>query len=636
MSIPVLTSPQGKRPEGRGEVLLRSLLLVYVAVVATPMRFWVIRDTDMDCTWLFALNYGAAHGLAFGRDLLWSNGPLGFLTFPQNIGHNLAYGLLFQACAWLILIAIFADLFLRAGIPLSRLALFSLAIGLASPLFWFNRCNTDTVFLTAALALLILVRFEGGTLRYLTALVLIGIVPFIKLSAALGVLALFGFLIDQVIRQRAKAWRDIVLAAVIPSAVAAFILWLTIPSWQALWTFIRGSRDLFRAYSEMSLGGPAWELFAGYATLLAIGFLVIGSMKPDAARFFTLLLAPSLWFSFKHGFVRQDDHVVNFFCFAILVVGLTALHADFSGWHRYLAFAIVLLPFLICIPHLYSYKTVLADMTGLRTAREMWQAWRSETRGQTRMQEKMLMGDLAPAPAVGPEIRSILGDSSVAFLSLGYTGAYFDNVNLSIYPVVQRYSTYTPYLDALNAEWIRTKGPRFLVFDGKTVDNHHPWAETPATWLEVFRNYDTRLLTKENLLLERRPIPRFASVKEVNRFQIAMPGELDLPSPEVAPFWSLSCHLTKAGSLRKLLFRAPVTTMVVATEDGHREEYRSITEVLTTPVMGTWLPGTLPELAEVLQDSPPPSFRNRKLIFDGEGARFYESSCEARFFRAVK
>ena len=112
MSDPV--SLRSKLLGGHAEPLLRGLLMVYVVLVASPMRYWMIRNDDLDYTWVFALNYGAAHGLAFGRDLLWTNGPLGVLTFPQNIGHNLANGLFFQVCVWALLAAIFTDLFFRA------------------------------------------------------------------------------------------------------------------------------------------------------------------------------------------------------------------------------------------------------------------------------------------------------------------------------------------------------------------------------------------------------------------------------------------------------------------------------------------------------------------------------------------
>lgn len=620
---------------GKADLIMRWLLFLYVTVVACPIRFWMIRDSDLDYTWVFALNYGAAHGMRFGRDLQWTTGPLGYLTFPQNIGHNAIQGLLFQAGLWAVLIISFVALFLHSGIPLRRLALFALAVGCASPLFWFFR-NTEPLFLMAALILLVMVRFQGGTVRYLTALVIIGIIPLIKLSGGLhAALALSGFLVDRLMLLRWRAWRDVVLAFSLPTVTAAAVLWLTIPSWDALRKFARGSIDLLSGYNAMTEVGPQWELVAALVLLVAIVVLVCVTVNGQALRFFILLLGPSLLFRIKHGFVRQDEHIVNFFCFAILALGLFALYTDFVGWRKYLALAVIVLPFAICLPHLVSYQNVLADASGLRAIRAMWLAWRSATAGQSLAEQKAAMGSMAPGLSVEPEILAIVKDSTVAFLSYSYSAAYFDALNLQIYPVVQRYSAYTPYLDGVNAEWTRNQGPQFLIFDGSTIDERHPWAETPAMWLEVYRNYDTRLLTRHNLLLERRNKPRFNKLETVESVTVPMPGQMDLPLSDTASFWSLACHPTSAGSLRNFLFRVPVVTMTIERDNGSRKEYRSISEVLTAPLMGTWLPDTLGEFAEVFSSEPAPHFRTRKLTFDGPGANFYQSNCQARLLQPI-
>jgi hypothetical protein len=610
------------------------------------MRYWMISSDKIDSTWLFALNYGAAHGLAFGRDLIWQNGPLYFLTSPQNIGHNLAYGFLFQVCAWALLSTIFADLIFRAGIPLRNLGLFSLTVGLAAPLFWYNY-NNDYLFSAGALTLLVLVRFDGGMVRYVTALVIIGIVPLIKLSGGIdAALALLGFLVDRAILLRWKAWREFALAAVLPLASAAIGLWLTLPSMDAFQRYLRGSLELMSGYSAaVSKPGPALELVGALAALAAIVCVLWLTARPGSARFFILFLGPPLLVGVKHAFVRQDNHVVNFFCLAALAMGLIVLYADLeawrkyvapANWHKYAAVAVVFPLCIISLPRLTLHPVVLSEASGLSTIQAMWLAWRSATAGRTPAEEKALMGGKAPGPSVEPEIRGVLKDSTVAFLSLTYSAAYFDDLNLQIYPVVQRYNTFTPYLDDLNAEWIRTKGPRFLIVGDDTYERRHPWAETPAMWAEIYRYYETRLLTTRHLLLERRREPRFARFQEVESAQIPMPGELDLPPAEAASFWSLTCRMTAAGSLRKLLWRVPEMTMAVGTDDGHTEEYRSITAVLTAPVMGAWLPGSLPEFAAVLQHDPAPRFAVKKLIFGGPGASSYQSTCEVHWLRPVK
>src|SRR5579872_5479169 len=166
-------------------IVVRVLFFVYVVVVACPIRYWPISQATIDDTWVFALNYAASLGMAIGRDVVWTAGPLGYLAFPQDLGSNLAKGLEFQAGVWAVLSAIMADLFFGSGTSLRNLAVFSVLFGLSAPFFWFNYMGMENLLTAGVLILLVLVRLHGGRVRYASALVLIGIIPLIKLSGGL-------------------------------------------------------------------------------------------------------------------------------------------------------------------------------------------------------------------------------------------------------------------------------------------------------------------------------------------------------------------------------------------------------------------------------------------------------------------
>lgn len=88
----------------------RLVLCILGAALICPIRYWpIVPGTDN--TWVFAMNYAKVHGLAHGRDVVWTSGPLGYLVFPQNIGENLPHALIFQGILWLVLAGLFADVF---------------------------------------------------------------------------------------------------------------------------------------------------------------------------------------------------------------------------------------------------------------------------------------------------------------------------------------------------------------------------------------------------------------------------------------------------------------------------------------------------------------------------------------------
>jgi hypothetical protein len=239
------------------------------------------------------------------------------------------------------------------------------------------------------------------------------------------------------------------------------------------------------------------------------------------------------------------------------------------------------------------------------------------------------------AARIDPEIRQIVQNEPVASLSEAYGNAGADSLNLALYPVLQRYAAYTPYLDALNAEWIRSEGPRFLIFDGYAIDGRSAWTETPAMWTEVYRWYDTRLLGARNLLLERRAEPRFTNFETIADSQAAPGTALRIPASAEPIFWTARCSLTTQGEARKMLFRLPPVTLTVDETSGQSSALRALPDVLVEPSLGN-LPSTLAEFAEVFDAEKDPQFAVETLTLGGPGISFYAPACDWRVLRAVR
>src|SRR5258708_38749128 len=114
------SSGKEKTPgDGTGK-MVRTLLLVFVGMILCPVQYWELLPDDVDNTWVFALNYAAAHHLVPGRDFVWTSGPLAYLAAPMDIGNNLANGLIFQAVLWAVLLAVLWDVVLRGGVSVTK------------------------------------------------------------------------------------------------------------------------------------------------------------------------------------------------------------------------------------------------------------------------------------------------------------------------------------------------------------------------------------------------------------------------------------------------------------------------------------------------------------------------------------
>jgi hypothetical protein len=617
----------------------RTALYLFILLVACPVRYWPLED-DLDPTWRFALNYAPAHGYVFGRDYIYTTGPLAQLTFPQNVGHNLTHGLIFQGCLWLVLAAILADVFFLAGFRFRNLVLFSALFSLAAPFFWFLSVGLENLVLAGALLLLIRFHRHGGWIRYTTALLLIGLLPLLKMSAGLiGSSAIAGFLIDRFIERRWKAGPELLLAVVIPASIACGTCLLLLPSASGFMTLLRASAETIGGYnSAMSLAGLRADLLS--AAEAAAVLLLALSFQAQAARpltrFYCLLLAGPFLMSVKHGFVRHDLHTINYFCFVALALALVSLTLELSG-----ETVRGILPWLIVfvviwqgdLARVYG-STAVARASGVASAKMLAGAFPLGTLGQ---RLDAAVADFPQSSRIEPELVALVGQSPIASLSDSFTNVAVAGLHLTLYPTIQRFSAYTPWLDRWDAAWIRDKGPAFLLFDGKSIDGRDPWMETPAMWLEVYRWYDTRAIGSHNVLLARRTAPRFRTLETIGRFSGGL-REILIPRSGGPVFWTMNCGYTVGGLLRKTFASIPaVMASIHETGGTTRDVQRVLPEVFVSPVFGNDLPGDLAQFAAVLSPGgDDPGFSVDRIRFGGDGISAFTSSCEGELSRPVK
>jgi hypothetical protein len=619
----------------RHRKLARTILYAYVVMIACPIRYWPLQN-GIDETWRFALNY-AARESSVASETVFTMGPLGYLMFPQDIGRNLVHGLLFQVVLWLVLAIVFAEIFFRGGFPVRNLALFSFFFALATPLFFFDYVGVENLMLAGALMLIVVFHLRGSWARYLAALALLGLLPMFKLSAAIiGVGAVTGFLVERVIQRRWKALLDVMLTVAVPATVAATLLFWVMPSVQLALNHVRGAAEIIGAYSAaMSIVGSNTEIVSA---LIAAGvlfvFLALQQASPARlSRFYILLLGIPLFASFKHGFVRQDVHIINFFCFVALALALVALTVNLNRGGVSLAAPLALVFFIIWQNSVGLGVRNLGPLTGAKAALMTWRVIQFR---ELKQRLDSITEAFPQDSQIELELIKVIGDSPVASLSVQYTNVAAAHLRLKLYPVVQRYAAYTPYLDGLNAAWIRDQGPRFLLFDGRAIDDRDPWAETPAMWLEVYRWYDARLLGPHDLLLERRPSPRFTSLETIDRFHIPFTGELTIPVSSDAIFWTMKCGYSKAGQLQKLFFRVPSVFMSVHDTGGLTRSARVIPEVLVNPVLGNYLPNGLSQFYAVFHDGVDRGFSVDHVAFRSTGSWSYSPTCEVEILRPAR
>ncbi|MBI1789052.1 MAG: hypothetical protein HYR60_16090 [Acidobacteria bacterium] len=582
---------------------LTLLLLAWLAAVLCPLDAPRHSDTT-DRSWIFAINSAAARHAVWGRDLIWTWGPLGYLANPLPIGSNLSKATAAQAAAWAAMMLALGWLAWSGRAGALHLACFAAAATAARacfPLFLsFPELGIGAVGLDYYLVFveLLLLSIAGvvtaWAVPYALALAAAAVLCLVKLNA--GVLALSAVAVFAAMKRsvRAALWAP-------PFVVGAYLLHSA--SFSDFFGYLRGGYELFSGYS-MTMGLPGALADCYWAMALVLLTVLLGAVLRSRLLWMYL---PPLFAAFKHGFVRQDSHVLLFYAFVAVPAGLLLLFADSARLRR--------------------KQTAAAALT-------MLLAWTLAVRPHL-TERPRLAAPRSPEPSLesaplSPAMRQLIGGQTVGFLFPSFAYASEERLNYTPFPVVQTYSAYTSWLDRRNAAQLVGGEPRYMVADWSAIDGRHPLADSPETWLALYQWYEVAMQGEHRLLLRRRDRPRFERVESLQRTR-ARPGDsIRLPDARGPLLLRIGLELNTRGKLAKILFRVPEVSMALWTASGRAHVFRVAPGVLGDRLLVNVLPGNLGDLARCLggESWGEPIVRAALL---GPGLRYFEPETEVEF-----
>lgn len=504
----------GEAPPARGAALVRvasgawvrvrvRLPRLAVAALLTVLAFPVGAPgvaPGIDSSWGAALHQATREGLVFGRDVLFTYGPLGFLVDARMyFGDTWALAVFAHLTAGLLLAASLLRL-LERGIGLLGSALVAAPlVMLLSRLLLVGSPLLPEVLVLVVMLWSFEVVLAGGrpvpTSRVLLAAAATAAVTTMKLDAGIACLVLAGYAITVAGFRRAGARAAAVelVRFLVAAAGALMALWLTVGQpIGALPDWLRRSVAIVRGYgAAMNIeSGQHWEYTVALLLIGAVAVLIIRSSYAEGAdRWTTLVLfAVVAFIAFKQGFVRHDAHVVQFFAvFAVLPA------VFIRKWGTAPTLLTMIVPFAaLCAvgnvgvtslldpgPRLQSMRDVVHLARSPDARRELVDATRTGLRAEYRIPRTMVDRMRGRSASVEP------WELLVAYA--------YPEIRWRELPVFQTYNAYTTSLDRLNSD-ARTgpERPRFVLREvGQAIDGRVPRFESPATALGTLCHYRT-------------------------------------------------------------------------------------------------------------------------------------------------
>lgn len=534
--------------------------------------FWppIVGELGLDSSWQQVLGYAYAHGFRYGRELLFTAGPTGFLLTYFSSADTFALKFAWEYVGkFLLVAALVASVW---GLPLWR----RLAVLLF--VFAFASLFPDTLYVVLIVFLGIdsLLRPDRSRARVAGALAILVFLGFAKFTFfTLGAGMIFAALAAAVLR---KDWGRAVL---IPSLwavlfVACWVLFGQEPL--HIFRFLAGSFDLSDGYLwSMMLDVSPWTEFFGWSLLVLLGWALWRHMRTSSERAWAcplgLACALGLFIEWKHGFTRSLGHTCTFFAYAaVLAVALPSLFRS----KRRLVWTDALVA--ICLLGFWSaeelrmpgYDRHMADRMQERV-RVISAPWRYVDYWKQTYETRTRERDL-------PKVRAEVGQEAIDFISFEQEWLLFNKLNYRPRPVFQSYSVHTPELERRNLDFFFSKrAPRYVLVGFGSIDGRYPSQDDALVLANLPRLYEPVLEEKGLLLLRRKTgAPSLPETRTVVSNQVVQPGiEVPVPDETEHALWlQVFAEPTKFGRFRALLFQPTELRLVTTDDQGSETSYR--------------------------------------------------------------
>lgn len=519
---------------------------------------------QLDSSWRFATNYGLSHHFQFGKNLIFTSGPLSFLYTRQ---YYPGYYALTLALSTLLIAAVTMGCWVVARRSRKTLILML-------PLLLAQASDFDAVFLFVPLLLLWVIaqaaegRVKTAVLALLTAVC--ALLPLAKGSFAIAVLVVCS--IALVADGRRRPFRAACLAALFVATLSA--AWLVCGQAPAtLAEYAASEVQIVSGYTDaMSIAGPSWQpvLFTTVVVaLLAIGLAGLYRRAPVCI----LGLAVILFLSFKAGFVRQDGHVL----IATSALLLAGFLVTLAGRGRVASLA---LPFAVVAWCLISWPYTAVDALSdvrrvagaVRQSMGAMGALASDRGGMRRSFEAALAAVRARHTLDGIAGTVDLYPTEVA-------AVLANDLDWDPRPVIQSYSAYTERLAALNAESLARPGaPNTILFQVAAIDGRYPALDDGKSWPVLAARYRPVGMRGDYVELRKRDAvvttPIGASL--VDR-EAGFEEKIAVPP---GPIWAeIDVDPTVLGRLVSAAYKLPPLTLAIEYADGSSRRFRFIASV---------------------------------------------------------
>jgi len=594
-----------------------------LTVFTCPMEF--IRgdiSSGIDNSWIIALNLALRRGAIFGKDFVFTYGPLGFLS-TRNADYVGSPPI------------IAGDAFLFAGIFVLAYRYFSASIAWLLLLFVAGLAlrtsnYSQTLFLLYIIYTSIVVMDKKNDPFSITyAAICVPLLFFVKINY--GFIAIPTFLIVCTLLASRRVNYAVIysIACLIPFLAVSLFVRINLNG------YVKYGLELIRGYDEAMMHTvniqelPIWFATIFICSLCTyLGIYLYKAVKRNSELptriIITSMATIASYLFFRNAFTRYDDiHYRQFFC---------------------------VFPFFITffIHNIQTGKEIISKIISLAiTIVSLFVLDGDDGAHQLSISGNKLNDRLSVAPyytgvfrpfSFGkfPEnlrdnsVKKVVGNGECDVIAHEISFIKVNELNYNPRSVPQSYSVYTPILDSLNAtHFLKKTRPEFVLMDNDGVDDRYAIWDESITKATIHLNYEYVKFNSEEhhpfLLFKangnRRQTPTFKKVSGLTVHAgdtVYVPQSISLPV-----YMTAQIEYTALAKISKLVF--PMHLGVKIITDSQTSHYTLVKSIVAKPVLISHLVQSNVELNNFLTGNLQQNKKIRSFVVDGESAPFCKS-----------
>ncbi|MBF0320571.1 MAG: hypothetical protein HQL01_12290 [Nitrospirae bacterium] len=474
------------------------LIVIAIAAILTIPLLLMALSGEMDDSWRYAIHKAKLDGLVFGTDIVFTFGPLGYLTYPVYIDRGLWLNTLLFSVATHLLFWGAIYYFLkrhRAGLAGTIYIAAGIVVFMQAITALYSRPNESYYYFYLFIFAYGYVSEKEENITFLGAIAALSALFFyIKFSYAIAVCLMFMAFVLLLAKERRH--KEAALGVIFYFSFTVALGLIMIGSPGALAMYFYNSYAIVDGYVDgMAVDGPRWKLLAAVLAWAVYGgfFLLRSIVRKQFGDTRYLVLALGILFvNYKHSAGNGAIFEWDFFATWAIVFSLYyIIRADTgdSRWIKYAALAFSATLITVSVFAFHSTATTVRQVLTSRAA-QIQAAVELLKNKNSPMPHELNMQRLSAYYKLSPSTVELLRSHTVDIFTVDAVLAQYYTLKYRPRPTIQSYSAYTAYLDMLNARYLSEKGaPEFVLFAPKEFDSKSALLFEPATYRKILTNY---------------------------------------------------------------------------------------------------------------------------------------------------